>query len=295
MRTYTAKSNWEGLSLTNREPSGVPHVKVDQRWREYSEARRTVEPDYPVKEEREYRPHSMEHAVCSNLSDLIARKDSYSDLGNSKKAVHIGGRVIYSNATSQDNFLNSESEANFRGKEIHKAEPSPPRRFKKQTDHSEESRLSQINFLPGPSRNIPEKALQIRSKPDMESQIVELPGYLKRDPAEPWFEQPLKKYGRFTSTSVENEYMFGEKINRSGPMIVTTPQRYERSSAFTRMGEEADLIPSCKATSAQAKQKIFGESTQEVSYNSTRKARPPTVPNAFSSSDWLANKRNSKY
>jgi hypothetical protein len=129
----------------------------------------------------------------------------------------------------------------------------------------------------------------------MESQIVELPGYLKRDPAEPWVEQPLKRFGRFTATSVENEQLFGGRLNRAGPMLKVQPQQIDQSSDF-RIGEEAEvtcrqLIPHSKATSSYAKQRVFGESINEVNYAPSRKARPPTVKNAFSSSDWLGNER----
>jgi hypothetical protein len=131
----------------------------------------------------------------------------------------------------------------------------------------------------------------------MESQIVELPGYLKRDPAEPWVEKPLKKYGRFTSTSVENEQLFGGRQTRTGPMTKMTPQKIDSYSHFTKVGQEAQvtptqLVPHAKATSLQAKLRVFGESSEECNYLPSRKARPSTVLNAFCSSEWLGNERN---
>jgi hypothetical protein len=81
-RYNTEKSNWMGLNLTARKEVDVPPAKNDQRWKEYSEARRTVEPDYPVPE-RDCRPRGK--ASYSNLSDLIAQKPAVGELGNSKK------------------------------------------------------------------------------------------------------------------------------------------------------------------------------------------------------------------
>jgi hypothetical protein len=75
------KSNWDGLNLDSSKQANAPVPRVEQRWREYSEARRTIEHDSPASE---HRYHSQ--AAVSNLTDLISQKPAVEDLGNSKKA-----------------------------------------------------------------------------------------------------------------------------------------------------------------------------------------------------------------
>jgi hypothetical protein len=75
------KSNWDGLNLDSRKPDNASVPRVEQRWKEYSEARRTIEHPSPASV-----PRYHSQAAVSNLTDLISQKASVEDLGNSKKA-----------------------------------------------------------------------------------------------------------------------------------------------------------------------------------------------------------------
>lgn len=134
---------------------------------------------------------------------MINRGFSRESLGNLNRKVMVEGKNIYANAMSYDNIYASEGISGAY-RNVHPGHSIPIERRQKKTV-ADEKKISQISTLPGQHRNVPEEVRPIKIKPDFNSSINELPGYLKNPHVESNPLNPHIKFTRNTATTSEKQ------------------------------------------------------------------------------------------
>ena len=267
---------WSGLSLKPDTPVS-PRKSVDTRaWNEFLSAKRTVDPSYPVPATHQRTQSYSRPTSPTNLQDLIDTADSQDLVWNARKAVQVKGKVLYPNATSDDNVLKQSQSGVYRGRKVAGTTSPANRRMKRASSISVERSQSQIETLPG-SREVRSNVQSPKNslKPDFESHISGLPGTLIRveQPVIP--KKPLTKVSRNVITSTEHEHMYGPAPRHSGPQTLIKPKG-EGYHSF-----KSTAPPKGKYHIPPAANRILHETVKQQQFAKSLRAKPNFVKDLF--------------
>ena len=282
-------SNWTGLSLKEgfNSTASVSKLHSPRRWQEYTNSRRTIDPTYPEKPQPVKARHATPKFSTGNLAEMIDNGYKPEAYGAPSRRVTRAGKVFLPNTTSFENFMNTrgvmtayKSKGNYLCPN-HQTE----RRLRKSTPIAQTRKQSQISTIPGPHRQVQEEVRPVRVKPDFNSHLNELPGYLKTPEKAPEPENPMKKVARYTATTSEQEELIGTTPSKHGPKTTIVPSNPYQFKSYSEVGREKDLNPYTKgkAVNAPARSRLLQTSSQEYQFNPSKKPRPQSVRDAFAS------------
>ncbi|OMJ84399.1 hypothetical protein SteCoe_14471 [Stentor coeruleus] len=274
---------WDGLSL--REEPSEQKRKSEMRWKDFEHSKRTIDPSFSEDTFRKI-SNNFSYTPVSNITDMINRGFSNDNLGKMNKKVAVGGKSIHPNAMSFENVNVSQGLCNSY-RELHPGHGvTIEKRQRKPAVNSEEKLVSQISTLPGYHREVPEEVRQIKIKPDYNSSIYELPGFLKTPEKEPEQPNPMIKFTRNTATSIEQTKLAGPQREKAGPKTEIIPSYANESTNYSAIGKETDLNPYSrgKMRNDRAEDKLLRGTVDERDLILSKKGRPASSRNMFASS-----------
>lgn len=186
-------------------------------------------------------------ATCApkNLSDLIANSESVAELGTLSKKVYQQGTVLYSNATSTDNPINT---ACIRAVYPSQTARKPSARDRKPNELALKRTQSQISTLPGPCFREQDKEFTPKLRQHHFSQITQLPGYYKIKEHSQFTPNLTLQFSRFTLTSAQKSAAHGELTLRTGPKRDVVPLLITQAlPEYSKVGTEFNPLTGGKS------------------------------------------------
>jgi hypothetical protein len=234
----TKSALWDGMILCDKASENPKKSEI--RWKESEVTKRTIDPSFN-EDFVERPPRTTSRANTGNLTDMINRGFSRDNLGNFNKKVCLNGKNIYVNAMSYDNIHASDGITGAY-KDVHPGHGVfQERRQKKTTVIGDDKKVSQISTLPGHHKEFIEEVRPIKIKPDYNSSINELPGYLRNPEKVPDPPNPYVKFTRNTATTTEKQIQWGPEREKRGPKQEVIPGNSSILSDFSQIGKESNV------------------------------------------------------
>ncbi|CAG9314230.1 unnamed protein product [Blepharisma stoltei] len=288
-KRINSTSQWDGFMLKKLEngQENTRRIKSPQRWKEFTNGIRTVDPTYPVQEDKPItNPKSVKNLNSGNLTQMIFQGHSKDELGNMHKQVLKEGKRVHNNANSSEDYVEKSIVDTYKKKNFYfGSNNKTEKRLRRENSISVDKKQSQITTIPGPHKPFYERPQTVKVKRDFISQISELPGSLKSSEPDLDSYNPWIKLSRQTITSVESEKIYGTPRARNGPKREILPGNIQHFSSYSSIGEQIEFHPHYKGklTDKEASKRLLSPSRMEDS-GFTKRSKPENARDMFRSS-----------
>lgn len=286
--------SWKGMEM---KPSQAPNrISSPMRWKEYSEAKRTIDLTVPAKTSpvRLRKPPAyMAEKNTVNMQNMIEKGYGKDPIGSMTCRSAREGKVFYGLSSSFDNAILSSSL-----KEVYKKKDAfeplgmkNEKKAKRTIDGVEHLKDSQLVTLPGSARDIPQHEKPVKIPQFVRSQIEILPGVIKPAPASPGTPDIKKPLGRDMLTTLQKEQLMGRSPDKTQKKIIGQPKSIDIMNRTLNVLANTRFTDSKPARGRDVHHEI-GFGTSSASHQSNRSgsrgARPSNVKDQRKSSFTLS-------